>query len=49
LCLKNHECEHNSATTDVREKVIEDLESIDFLKKNNVNLEKFYNSQILFS
>jgi hypothetical protein len=45
--VKNHKLAYNSATTEAREKIRTDLESLEFEKIFDVCLTKFENYQIL--
>jgi hypothetical protein len=47
--VKNHIIANNSATTEAREKIGTDLESLEFSKFFDVCLTKFKNNQILLN
>ncbi len=45
--VKNHKIANNSTTTEAREKVRKDLESLEFYKFADVGFTKFKNNHIL--
>ncbi len=47
--MKNNKIANNSATTEAREKICADLETLEFQKYSDVCLTKFENYQILLN